>query len=116
MDALLRIRQVFSKQGTTVKAVGKKFIVADQNRDDKLDITEWKKCLESYGITDMTDDQIKYAFNQVDKSGTGFIDYDEFLNLMRGQEMNEFRKDMAIQAFILLDKERHGFLTKQKLA
>lgn len=55
IDAILRIREVFSRQGATAKAVGRKFIVADQDRDDKLDFAEFKRCVERYGITDMTD-------------------------------------------------------------
>ena len=40
----------------SVKAVGKKFVIADQNRDDKLDFSEFKKCLERYGITQYQDE------------------------------------------------------------
>lgn len=56
-----------------------------------------------------------HVFAQLDKDTSGFIDYEEFLALMRAEDMNQFRRDMAIQAFILLDKDREGFLTKEKL-
>ena len=47
--------------------------------------------------------------NNFDQNGDGVIDYDEFLYGIRG-EMNQFRKDICMKAFKVMDKDRSGVI------
>lgn len=47
--------------------------------------------------------------NIFDQNGDGVIDYDEFLYGIRG-EMNQFRKDICMKAFKVMDKDRSGVI------
>jgi len=44
-----------------------------------------------------------------DRDGSGSIDYDEFLRGVRGG-MNDFRKNLALKAFDIMDKDHSGIL------
>ena len=44
-----------------------------------------------------------------DRDNSGTIDYEEFLRGIRG-EMNQFRKDLAIRAFKIMDKDNSNVL------
>lgn len=52
---------------------------------------------------------IKQAFRIFDKDGSGSIDYEEFLRVIRGS-MNQFRQNIALRAFDKLDKDRSGVI------
>jgi len=45
----------------------------------------------------------------MDRDRSGYIDYDEFLRGVRG-EMNQFRKNLAMKAYKIMDKDGSGTL------
>lgn len=48
-------------------------------------------------------------FNAFDSDGSGNVDYDEFLRIVRG-DMSEPRKNLVLQAFRKIDKTGDGVL------
>ena len=54
----------------------------DDDGSRSLDIKEFKKGLHDYGVL-MEPDQIQALFNELDKDGSGSIDFDEFLRALR---------------------------------
>jgi len=54
----------------------------DDDGSRSLDIKEFKKGLHDYGVL-MELDQIQTLFNELDKDGSGTVDFDEFLKALR---------------------------------
>lgn len=48
-------------------------------------------------------------FTIFDRDGSGDINYDEFLRVIRG-EMNSFRQAIAMKAYKIMDSDRSGQL------
>lgn len=46
-------------------------------------------------------------FKIFDRDGSGEISYEEFLRIIRG-EMNDFRKNIAMRAYKIMDKDKSG--------
>ena len=63
---------------------------------------------------DLSDEEINNLFNYFDKAGSGFIDYDEFVNGVCSN-LNKFRKDILKQVFNKLDQNERGFVTVYQL-
>ena len=69
---------------------------------------EFKKAARDYRW-ELSENEVERAFVAFDRTGTGDIDYDEFLRSIRGS-MNAFRRRFVDQAFMLMDKDGSGCL------
>lgn len=54
----------------------------DDDESKSLDFREFKKGIHDYGLL-MEDTVIKELFEQLDKDGSGCLDFDEFLKALR---------------------------------
>ena len=59
------------------------FKIMDDDESRSLDYREFKKGIHDYGLTEMSDADIKKCFETFDKDGSGTIDFDEFLVNLR---------------------------------
>ena len=90
---------------------------------------EFKKACKDYRIG-LSEEEIKAVFNHFDKRGDGTIDYEEFLREIRviiyiqifiniyqlQPPLNEFRLNLILQAFDVLDKNGNGTIEMDDIA
>merc|ERR1711953_751069 len=60
--------------------------------------------------------EIQDMVNQVDKDGTGMIDFPEFLCMMSLKSESENAEDEIREAFQVFDGDGNGFINRQELA
>lgn len=68
---------------STADELKAKFKIYDKNKDGKLDVKEMCALLKK-GNPNMKDVEIRGLFAKVDKSGDGFVDFDEFVEYIYG--------------------------------
>ena len=84
----------------------KLFKLNDENNSRELDLYAFNKALHEFE-TELSDDEITSVFNYFDKEKTGFINYVNFINAIRGP-MNQKRIDIVKEAFSKLDIDKSG--------
>ena len=84
----------------------KLFKLNDENNSRELDLYAFNKALHEFE-TELSDDEITFVFNYFDKEKTGFINYVNFINAVRGP-MNQKRIDIVKEAFTKLDIDKSG--------
>lgn len=109
---LLRLK-CLSRGASGIKGLGRAFRIFDDNRDRKLDYSEFRKGCYDYGLN-LEEDDIKRAFDQFDKDGSKTIDFDEFLVALR-PPMSKSRREVILLAFRKLDKDGSGEITVDDL-
>ena len=62
---------------------------------------------------DPSEEEIRDMIRNVDKTNNGFIDFNEFLELMIGQGRND--ADDTAQAFNVFDRDGDGLITAEEL-
>lgn len=55
----------------------------DDDGNRSIDFKEFVKGLREYGLTELSNENMKELFEQFDKNGNGTIDFDEFLEKLR---------------------------------
>merc|ERR1712010_280729 len=60
--------------------------------------------------------EIQDMVNQVDKDGSGMIDFPEFLSMMSLKQESENAEDEIREAFQVFDGDGNGFINRQELA
>lgn len=61
----------------------RKFKIMDDDGNRSIDFKEFVKGLREYGLTELSNENMKELFEQFDKNGNGTIDFDEFLEKLR---------------------------------
>ena len=82
--------------------------------DKTISITEFQQAVKDFKIQ-LTADDVVFIFNQFDQNKDGRLNYDEFLRGVKG-EMNPARRNLAEQAFKILDKNGNGVITIEDVA
>ncbi|KAJ8287090.1 hypothetical protein GJAV_G00047540 [Gymnothorax javanicus] len=109
-DPLERLRlQCLARGSSGIKGLGRTFKIMDDDNSRSLDIKEFMKGLNDYGVLIEKDEAMK-LFQQFDRDGSGFIDFDEFLLTLR-PPMSNARKEVIMQAFRKLDRTGDGVIT-----
>jgi len=109
-DPLERLRAACLARGAQgIKGLSILFRIMDDDRNRKLNLEEFKKGLQDYGLN-FTAIEIAELFRQLDSDNSGSIDYEEFIVKLR-PPMNSFRLDIIGQAFAKLDKNGDGTIT-----
>lgn len=62
----------------------------DDDESKSLDFKEFKKGIHDYGLL-MEDEVIKQLFEQLDKDGSGCLDFDEFLKALRVRVLSLYK-------------------------
>ena len=59
--------------------------------------------------------ELKKMFNDVDKDGSGFIEEEEFIELMAAQMKDTEGKEVLLEAFKVFDSDGCGYITNDDL-
>ena len=109
-DLLAHLRNNLVQRGPRgLMSIKRTFMLLDENADKRIAFNEFEKMFKRYRFN-LSQVEINNLFNYYDKTGSGFIDYAEFVNAIVG-ELNEFRKNVLKQVFEKIDKEETGFIT-----
>jgi Ca2+-binding EF-hand superfamily protein len=85
----------------------------DDSGDKQLQYDEFVKAVKDYRV-DVPEEHLGGLFRLFDRDGSGSVDYDEFLRAIRGP-MNEFRTNLALHAFAVLDKTGDGIIALEDI-
>ncbi|XP_062290340.1 calcyphosine-like b [Scomber scombrus] len=113
-DPVERLRlQCLTRGSSGIKGLGRVFKIMDDDRNRSLDLKEFLKGLNDYGVM-MDKQEALTLFQHFDRDGSGSIDFDEFLITLR-PAMSKARKEVVMQAFRKLDKTGDGVITIEDL-
>ncbi|XP_069483227.1 calcyphosin-like protein isoform X2 [Ambystoma mexicanum] len=113
-DPIEKLRlQCLSRGSAGIKGLGRVFRIMDDDNSRTLDLKEFMKGLNDYGVL-MDKDEALQLFAQFDKDKSGLIDFDEFLVTLR-PPMSNARKEIIAQAFRKLDRTGDGIVTVEDL-
>lgn len=104
-----RLRAAVHQRGednTGYQGYGRKFRIADTDRDNKLDRQEFHRLLELQGV-EYTDLEEEVLWNQFDRENLGQVDFPAFLLTLRGG-MNYLRKHLVDTVFDKFDMDHNG--------
>lgn len=62
-----------------------------------------------------TEAELQDMVNEVDKDGNGTIDFEEFLDMMSRNAVDENAEEEMRQAFLVFDKDGSGQISKSEL-
>merc|ERR1711893_507360 len=82
---------------------------------DSVDSSQVSTIMKSVG-QNPSEAEIQDMVNQVDKDGTGSIDFPEFLMMMSLKIDSENAEDEIREAFQVFDGDGNGFINRQELA
>ncbi|XP_071803208.1 neo-calmodulin-like [Asterias amurensis] len=88
------------------------FALFDADKDGKVSKSEFGAALKKLG-RDPTELQLTELMKQVDKDANGFIDKNEFYQMMEAQKGKE--KQNMQEAFKKFDKDGNGYISKSEL-
>ncbi|XP_042250882.1 calcyphosine-like b isoform X3 [Thunnus maccoyii] len=113
-DPVERLRlQCLARGSSGIKGLGRTFKIMDDDKNRSLDLKEFLKGLNDYGIL-MDKQEATTLFQHFDRDGSGSIDFDEFLFTLR-PAMSKARREVVMQAFRKLDKTGDGVITVEDL-
>ncbi|KAF3701609.1 Calcyphosin-like protein [Channa argus] len=113
-DPVERLRlQCLARGSSGIKGLGRTFKIMDDDNNRSLDLKEFMKGLNDYGIL-MEKQEALSVFDRFDRDSSGTIDFDEFLIALR-PPMSQARKEVVMQAFRKLDKTGDGVITVEDL-
>ncbi|XP_018604133.2 calcyphosine-like b isoform X2 [Scleropages formosus] len=111
VDPVERLRlQCLARGSAGIKGLSR---IMDDDNNRTLDMKEFLKGLNDYGIIMEKDEAVK-LFQQFDRDGSGLIDFDEFLITLR-PPMSNARKQVIMEAFRKLDRTGDGVITVEDL-
>ena len=109
-DLLGHLRSILTQRGYSgIMSMRRTFMIIDENSNKKITFDEFEKLFKKYRY-DLSPEEINNLFNYFDKDGSGFIDYDKFINGICGN-LNKFRQEVLKQVFIKLDDDEKGYIT-----
>ncbi|KAG8454848.1 hypothetical protein GDO86_001171 [Hymenochirus boettgeri] len=113
-DPLEKLRlQCLARGASGIKGLGRAFRIMDDNRSNSLDLEEFSKGLQNYGVS-LQPSEVLDLFHLFDKNGNGTINFDEFLNSVR-PPMSNARRQVIIDAFKKMDRTGDGVITIEDL-
>ena len=86
------------------------FDMFDKDHSGTISVDEIAKIMKNFG-NPMSKDDIKEMIKDIDTSGDGELDFDEFVTLMQRQEVVEDDDDEVLRAFQSFDKDQNGYIT-----
>ncbi|KAM9328888.1 calcyphosin [Gastrophryne carolinensis] len=108
----LRLR-CLARGASGIKGLGRAFRIMDDNRTNSLDLEEFSKGLQNYGVP-LSSDEVLEIFQRFDTNGNGTINFDEFLTTIR-PPMSTARRQVILEAFHKMDKTGDGVITVEDL-
>ncbi|CAI2733800.1 unnamed protein product [Schistosoma spindalis] len=105
--------QCLLRGASGIAGIGRQFRIIDDDGNKKLDFKEFLKGCKDFGV-DLSKDEIKEIFDEIDTDQSGFVDFDEFLMSLR-PPMSKCRLDVLNKAFLKMDKTKDGVITIEDL-
>ena len=90
------------------------FELFDKDGSNSIDKDELKLVMASLG-QDLDDSSLATLYAQMDPSGDGVIDFDEFCDVMAPDPTPETPAQVAASVFLMLDKDGSGKITAAEL-
>ena len=113
-DLLGHLRNILSQRGYSgIMSLRRTFMIIDENSNKKITFDEFEKLFKKYRFN-LSEEEVNNLFNYFDKDGSGFIDYEEFVNGICGN-LNKFRKKVLKQVFQKLDNDERGYISVGQL-
>lgn len=85
------------------------------DEDGNLDIPSMGALLAALG-EDLSEEEVENMFMEVDEDGSGEVDFDEFIEMMRKRLLTSLDAEVDIRsAFELLDKNSNGRIDKEEI-
>ncbi|XP_048112088.1 calcyphosine-like a [Alosa alosa] len=106
-------KQCLARGAAGIKGLGRTFCIMDDDSSKSLDLQEFQKGLDTYGVT-MAKERALEVFSIFDKDGSGTVDFNEFLEKLR-PPMSNARKQIIAEAFKKLDRTGDGLVTVEDL-
>lgn len=109
-ELMTRFREACKSHGARgIFGIGRKFRILDDDNSGSLCFPEFMKGISELKL-DFNYSEVRDVFRYFDENCDGHIQYEEFLTGIRG-ELNERRKALVLQAFVVLDKDSSGDIT-----
>jgi Ca2+-binding EF-hand superfamily protein len=113
-----KIVDVFRKKvqarGTKgIFSLGRLFRIMDDNDSKTLSRAEFEKACRDFKA-ELSSEDILTLFGAFDLNRDGYINYDEFLRVIRG-DLNDFRRALVNKAFSKFDKNGDGVVELEDL-
>merc|ERR1719461_1228456 len=89
--------------------------IKEAREDGSVDSSQVSRIMKAIG-QNPSEAEIQDMVNQVDKDGTGSIDFPEFLLMMSLKLDSENAEDEIREAFQVFDGDGNGFINRQELA
>lgn len=86
--------------------LGRKFKIVDDNNNGLISLIEFRKLVAEHSLA-WTAVQEKAVFDSFDKDKSGGVNFDEFLNGVRGA-LNDRRRQLVLTAYEILDADKSG--------
>ncbi|EDR09945.1 uncharacterized protein LACBIDRAFT_318309 [Laccaria bicolor S238N-H82] len=90
------------------------FSLFDKDGDGTITAKELGIVMRSLG-QNPTEAELQDMVNEVDKDGNGTIDFEEFLDMMSRNAVDENAEEEMRQAFLVFDKDGSGQISKSEL-
>ncbi|KAJ0968726.1 hypothetical protein J5N97_021603 [Dioscorea zingiberensis] len=91
--------------------------INDSNGDGKISPLELREVLENLGYEKSTArEEAAGMVKEMDRDGDGFIDLEEFMKVVfAGEDDYKGMKEELMQAFMVFDVDKNGFITAKEL-
>ncbi|KAF9599955.1 hypothetical protein IFM89_001990 [Coptis chinensis] len=83
------------------------FELFDTDGSGTIDAKELNVAMRALGF-EMTEEQIAQMITDVDKDGSGAIDFDEFVHMMTAKIGERDTKEELMKAFQIIDQDKNG--------
>lgn len=115
-SAVERVRAKIAERGgmNGIRTLGRILRTMDDSGNGKLDRYELTWGLKDYGVA-VTEKDMDVIMKAFDRNGDGQISFEELLRGIRGR-LNKRRRNIILQAFDVLDKDKSGEVTIEDVA
>ena len=97
-----------------VAEVRQTFRLFDEDDNGVIDIKELGNVFESFG-KHYTPDELEEMMAEIDTDGSGVIEFDEFLHLMRRRLRDTDTEEEMVEAFKVFDRDGDGLISLEEL-
>ncbi|CUT99176.1 calcyphosin protein [Echinococcus multilocularis] len=111
---LEKLRYICLCRGASgINGIGRQFRIIDDDNNKLISKEEFVKVCHDFRVG-LTNDEIDGLFTEIDRDGSGSINFDEFLEALR-PPMSENRKKIIELVFNKMDKTGDGVITADDL-